>query len=152
MNNTYKSASPEQQKAEMELLNSFAIKHKLIREKLIFPNDFSCQIDGTYRNAQDQWIWVEVYAHQGKLKGAQPKKVCTDILKLITLEKILNQSVQKYILFGNDEAMKCFQNNSWYRRAVDTWNIKLEVGALSEQTKQNLRVAQTRQKMVNVAD
>lgn len=51
MNNTYKSASPEQQKAEMELLNSFAIKHKLIREKLIFPNDFSCQIDGTYRNA-----------------------------------------------------------------------------------------------------
>ena len=66
MNNTYKSASPEQQKAEMELLNSFAIKHKLIREKLIFPNDFSCQIDGTYRNAQGQWIWVEVYAHQGK--------------------------------------------------------------------------------------
>lgn len=152
MNNTYKSSSHEQQEAEKELLHSFSKTYKLTEEKPVFPDGFSCQPDGTYKDDKGQWVWVEVYARQGRLKGAQPKKVCTDILKLITAEKILKQPVQKYILFGSEEAMKCFQNNSWHRRAAEEWDIKLEAGELSEQTKQSLKAAQARQKMVNPAD
>lgn len=133
-------------------MHFFAKKHKLTPESLIFPDGFSCRPDGTYKNDKGQWVFVEVYARQGQLKGAQPKKVCTDMLKLITAEKILKQPVQKYILFGSNEAMKCFQNNSWHKRAADEWNITLETGELSEQTKQSLKAAQARQKMVNVTD
>lgn len=152
MNNTYKSSSREQQEAEKELLYSFSKKYKLTEEKPVFPDVFSCQPDGTYKNDKEEWVWVEVYAHQGPLKSAQRQKVCTDILKLITAEKILQQPIQKYILFGSEEAMQCFQNNSWHARSVQEWNIKLEVGELSEQTKQKLAAAQARQKMLNAAE
>lgn len=152
MPNTSKSCTTEQQLAEKEIANNFIQKYTLIPQKPIFPETFSAKLDGSYQNSAGEWIFVEIYTHQGALKSAQRQKVCTDILKLITAEKILNQPVRKYILFGSDEAMKCFQNNSWHRKAVDKWDIKLEIGELSEQTKQNLKVAQARQKMVNAAD
>lgn len=152
MNNTYKSSSREQQAAEDEIKRHFIQTHHLTVEKPTFPTPFPAEFDGTYKNSAGQWIFIEVYAHQGPLKSAQRQKVCTDILKLITAEKILQQPIQKYILFGCDEAMQCFQNNSWHARSVKEWDIKLEVGELAEQTKQKLRAAQARQKMVNVAE
>lgn len=152
MNNTCKSSSREQQAAEDEIKCHFIQTHHLVAEKPTFPTPFPAQFDGTYKNSARQWIFIEVYAHQGPLKSAQRQKVCTDILKLITAEKILQQPIQKYILFGCDEAMQCFQNNSWPARSVKEWDIKLEVGELAEQTKQKLRAAQARQKMVNAAE
>lgn len=152
MNNTYKSSSREQQAAEDEIKRHFIQTHHLIPEKPTFPTPFPAEFDGTYKNSAGQWIFIEVYAHQGALKSAQRYKVCTDILKLITAEKMLQISIQKYILFGCVEAMKYFQNNSWHARTVKEWDIKLEVGELSEQTKQKLRAAQARQKMVNAAE
>lgn len=95
MTNTYKSSSAEQQEAEKEILQNFVRKYKLIVDQVIFPTKFPIQIDGIYTNRNGQRVWVEVYAHQEKLKGAQPKKICTDILKLITAEKMLGLSVEK---------------------------------------------------------
>ena len=152
MNNTCKSSSREQQAAEDEIKCHFIQTHHLVAEKPTFPTPFPAQFDGTYKNSAGQWIFIEVYAHQGPLKSAQRQKVCTDILKLITAEKILQQPIQKYILFGCDKAMKCFQNDSWYSQAVNKWGINLEIGELSETTKHRLKAAQERQKMVNVSD
>lgn len=152
MNNTYKSSSLEQQAAEDEIKRHFIQKHHLIEETPSFPTPFPAKFDGTYKNSAGEWIFIEIYAHQGPLKSAQRKKVCTDILKLITAEQLFTKPIQKYILFGCEEALKFFQNNSWHTQAVAKWKIKLEVGTLSEQTKLRLKAAQARQKMVNTTD
>ncbi|MGN0024793.1 MAG: hypothetical protein ACI351_05115 [Candidatus Avelusimicrobium sp.] len=152
MNNTYKSSSHEHQAAEAEIKHHFMQTNHLIAEPPMFPTPFPAKFDGTYKNSAGEWIFIEIYAHQGPLKSAQRQKVCTDILKLVTAEQLLTEPIQKYVLFGCAEAMKSFQNNSWYTQSVDKWKIKLEVGILSEGTKLRLKAAQERQKMVNVAD
>lgn len=92
---------------------------------------------------------MEVYAHQEKLKGAQPKKICTDILKLITAEKMLGLSVEKWILFGSEEAKSFVDGESWYHEIIKNFDIHLETGELSPQTIQKIQAAQHRPKMVN---
>lgn len=149
MTNTYKSSSAEQQEAEKEILQNFVRKYKLIADQVIFPTKFPIQIDGIYTNRNGQRVWVEVYAHQEKLKGAQPKKICTDILKLITAEKMLGLSVEKWILFGSEEAKSFVDGESWYHEIIKNFDIHLETGELSPQTIQKIQAAQHRPKMVN---
>ena len=149
MTNTYKSSSAEQQEAEKEILQNFVRKYKLIVDQVIFPTKFPIQIDGIYTNRNGQRVWVEVYAHQEKLKGAQPKKICTDILKLITAEKMLGLSVEKWILFGSEEAKSFVDGESCYHEIIKNFDIHLETGELSPQTIQKIQAAQPRQKIVN---
>lgn len=146
MTNTYKSSSAEQQEAEKEMLRNFERDRKLTPCEPTFSNDFSVKIDGTYKNDNKQWIFIEVYARQGTLKSGHYRKVCTDMLKLITAEQFLGEKTEKYILFGSEEAKSCFENNSWHNKAAKKFGINLEIGKLSDDTKKKLRTAQIRQK------
>jgi hypothetical protein len=54
----------------------------------------------------DETIFVEVFAHQGRLKGAQFHKVARDALKLVTLARSRSAS-RLIIAFGDADAAAC---------------------------------------------
>lgn len=152
MNNTHNSSSDVQQMAEKELLANFEAKHKVKKSSFVFSNEFPVKIDGIYENTDRKFLLVEVYAHQGNLKAAQTHKICTDILKLITAQKILVQNGLKaelYILLACEEAERHLKGQSWHSAVVKHFDIRIEVGQLSLQTIERIKQAQTRQKMVN---
>lgn len=93
---------------------------------------------------------IEVYAHVGKLKGAQPKKIGTDILKLIYVEKELEEQgvnqVEKVILFVDKEPYHHLQGQSWMTKASERFNIKFQVMPVGETIRENIKSAQARQR------
>ena len=152
MSNTQNSSSNVQQTAEKELLSNFKEKHKVQTSSFVFPPDFPVKIDGIYESTGGKLLLVEVYAHQGFLKSAQTHKICADMLKLITAQKILAQNGLKaelYILLACEEAEKHFNGKSWHSAVVKHFDIHIEVGKLSPETIEKIKQAQEKQKMVN---
>jgi hypothetical protein len=102
-------------------------------------------VDGV---APDESVLVEVFAHQGRLKGAQFHKVARDALKLITLRRSRNDS-RLILAFGDADAAACVSGNSWLAEALRTWGIEVLDVDLDDEVRTGLRVAQARQVMVN---
>ena len=141
------SDSTEQQNAESAML------HKLESDLgLSFESD--CEIPiaaGVKPDAVDynNRVLVEVYAHIGKLKGAQLHKVKGDILKLILIEKKLGGKWRKIICFANDEASSYLKNNSWVAEAARSFEIEVVTVVLPVEHQKAVIAAQSRQRMVN---
>jgi hypothetical protein len=91
---------------------------------------------------------VEIFAHQGRLKGAQFHKVARDALKLITLGRSRSGS-KLVIAFGDADAAACVTAKSWLAEALRTWEIDVFVVSLTDEVRAGLRSAQARQIMVN---
>lgn len=152
MSSTHNSSSQVQQEAEKEMLENFVKEHHLCDYTPHFPSDFQIQIDGKYKDESGKHIWVEIYARQGKLHGSQPDKVCADMLKLITAQKVLSiadDELEKYILLGSEEAKTLFNGKSWPSKVAKAFSIYIEAGKLSPETIEKLKAAQNRQKMTN---
>lgn len=152
MSNTQSSSSDVQQTAEKELLANFEAKHKVQKSSFVFSDGFPVKIDGIYENVDGKLLLVEVYAHQGFLKSAQTHKICTDMLKLITAQKLLfsrHKEAELWILLACEEAEKHFKGKSWHSFVVKHFGINIEVGKLSPQMVEKIKQAQIRQKMVN---
>lgn len=75
------SGSREQRDAEPLILAGVAevLGTLLAPRRLHLPGGTSVDVDGV---GEDPLVLVEVYAHQGALRGSQPKKLATDALKL----------------------------------------------------------------------
>lgn len=102
-------------------------------------------VDGV---APDESVFVEIFAHQGRLKGAQFHKVARDALKLITLRRTRTTS-KLIIAFGDPEAAACVTGASWLAEALSSWEIEVLVVDLEDAVRDGLRAAQVRQVMVN---
>jgi len=100
------------------------------------------------RVAPDESVLVEIFAHQGRLKGAQFHKVARDALKLITLGRSRPES-RLIIAFGDTDAAACVSASSWLAEALRTWRIEVFVANLDADVRSGLRAAQARQIMVN---
>jgi hypothetical protein len=98
--------------------------------------------------APDESVFVEVFAHQGRLKGAQFHKVARDALKLITLGR--SRAGSKIIIaFGDPDAAACVTGASWLSEALSSWEIEVLIVDLDDPVRAGLRDAQVRQVMVN---
>lgn len=141
------SDSTVQQQAEAEILVSLSARlgTDLKTASLVLPNGARVLVDGA---AQNNTVFVEVFAHQGRLKGAQPKKVAHDALKLITLQRSYPDA-RLILAFADETAAACVKGKSWLAEALETWSVEVEVVELSAETKQRLQEAQLRQVMVN---
>ena len=115
------SDSTEQQTAEGYLLNSLGndINIALHPKKLLLPSGSSVQIDGINEEGK---VLCEIYARIGKIKGSQPDKVASDILKMLLVEKLLGGNWKKYYCFASDEAAALFKGKSWVA------NVAMEMG------------------------
>lgn len=94
-------------------------------------------------------VIVEVYAHVGKVKGAQYHKIKGDILKLALIEKRLGTGWRKIICFASNEAAKYIRGKSWVAEAAKEFGVEVYVVELPEEQKNNIISAQKRQRMVN---
>ena len=99
----------------------------------------------------DRTVVVEAYARQGLLKGAQPKKVAQDILKLALIKRETNYaSAHAIIAFGSTEAHDSIAG--WLRRAAESFGVELRVVTLDPTWQTAILLAQAQQMMVNQGD
>ena len=94
-------------------------------------------------------VFVKAYARQGKLKGAQIKKIGPDILKLALLRrKEQNLGARAIIAFASQEASDSIRG--WLRRAAEEFGVELMVVEIDQSLREQILAAQNRQIMVNV--
>jgi len=142
------SDSTEQISAEQHLLGKLKDKINVSLEsaKIKLPSGVVIQFDGY--NEKEK-ILCEVYARIGALKGSQPDKVASDILKMLLVEKELNQKFEKHYCFSSEEAAKKLIGNSWLGATAKRFNVKIHVFELPIEMTETIKKAQERQKMIN---
>jgi hypothetical protein len=109
------------------------------------PRGSYVNVDGM---SEEPPVFVEVFAHQGALKGGQRHKIAGDVLKLVTLCKFY-PTARLVIALASVDAARSLRNRSWLAEAVATWGIEVVVVDLPEAVIESLRVAQLRQVMIN---
>lgn len=143
----HESDSHEQRCAEPLILAgvSAAVGVELNPRSLRLDGGARVDVDGV---ATDESVLVEIFAHQGPLKGGQLHKVARDALKLITLARRREQS-RLIIAFGDSDAAACVSGTSWLAEALRVWRVEVLVVGLDHDVRAGLRAAQARQVMVN---
>jgi hypothetical protein len=143
----HQSDSHEQRSAEPLIRHavSVAVGVELAPQSLRLDGGARVDVDGV---APDESVFVEIFAHQGRLRGAQFHKVARDALKLITLGRSRPES-RLIIAFGDTHAAACVSASSWLAEALRTWRIEVFVANLDADVRAGLRSAQARQVMVN---
>lgn len=143
----HQSDSLEQRTAEPLILAGVSkiVGVDLAPRSLRLERGARADVDGA---AVDESVLVEIFAHQGRLKGAQFHKVARDALKLITLGRSRPAS-KLLIAFGDPNAAACVTGASWLAEALATWRIDVLVVELEDAVRAGLRDAQVRQVMVN---
>lgn len=150
MASNHLSDSTVQQNAELAIINSLAeqlgMPGALYPKKLPAPGGAFVQLDAC---SDDNSVLVEAYARQGKLKGAQIKKISQDVLKLALLKRDSRLSRSRAIIvFASEEARASI--TGWVRSAADQFGVELVVVDIPESVRNEIRSAQARQVMVNV--
>lgn len=89
----------------------------------------------------DRTIFVEAYARQGKLVGAQLKKVAQDVLKF-TLLKTTYPTAEFVLAFASAEAMDSVRG--WLLEAVRANGVEMLLTQISDEDVAGLLLAQDR--------
>lgn len=143
----HRSSSREQLAVEPLILAGVAAEAgaELGPVSLLLPGGAHVDIDGA---ALDRSVLVEVFAHQGRLRGSQFHKVARDALKLITIAR-QHPGARLIVAFGDEAAAACVTGNSWLAEALRTWGVEVMVVSLEEEVRAGLVAAQARQVMIN---
>ncbi len=106
------SSSKEQQKAEKIILGELNSKLglSLSPSRLQLSDSVQVQLDGLDENNR---VVCEVYARIGSLKGSQPDKVASDLLKMELVKQLKGGKWRKIFCFADSEAAKLLQGKSW---------------------------------------
>ncbi len=141
------SSSHEQSEAEDSIRRAVAsdLEVRLEARQLSLPGGAKVEIDGV---SDDESVLVEIYAHQGRLKGGQIHKVASDALRLVTLARD-RPGTKLIIAFADHQAAMCVTGKSWLADALRAWNIDVRTVELDAATCDGLRAAQVRQVMTN---
>jgi hypothetical protein len=150
VSNAHRSDSLVQREAEPLIRAGVekAVDRSLAHTSLRLANGARVDVDGV---DVDETVFVEIFAKQGRLRGAQFHKVARDALKLITLTKG-RDGARRIIAFGDAEAAACVTGKSWLAEALSTWEVEVLVVELDEEVRAGLRAAQARQVMANPSD
>lgn len=146
------SSSAVQTRAETEIVCALARKWgiELVPQpdKIPLGGGVYVEVDGA---TPDLSVVVEAYARQGKLKGAQPKKIAQDILKLALLKRESGRELTRAVIaFASQKARDSI--SGWIQQAAVAFDIELIVVEIPEQLRAEIRAAQHRQIMVNLDD
>ncbi len=145
---SHPSSSLMQKTAESFLLMSLNshIEKNLISTKLQLTNNISVQIDGIDFSGN---AVCEIYARLGRLKGSQPDKIASDILKMLTIERLLSRNFDKHLVFASKEASSTVTGQKWLAKTVKEYDIHIHTFELPTHVQESLLQAQKKQKMVN---
>lgn len=143
------SSSLTQLRAEKEIVEALArrldVDLRLRPGKVTVADGVAIEVDAA---SADFSVVVEAYARQGRLKGAQPKKIAQDILKLALFKRIPGREATRAVIaFASPEARKSV--TGWLQHAADSFGVELVVVEVTDQTRAAIQAAQDRQIMVN---
>lgn len=142
------SSSREQSKAESVILSEINRLYGLNLEPTSFllSDRHKVQIDGL---DEKNSVICEIYARVGKLKGSQPDKLASDLLKMALVEKLTDRVWRKIMCFCNESAAMTLKGRSWLATVAAHFAVEVIVVEIPEKTREALLMAQKRQKMVN---
>lgn len=87
--------------------------------------------------SEDGSVFVEAYARQGQLKGAQLKKIGQDVLKLALLKREADYAETRAIIaFASQDA--CNSVRGWLRRAAEAFAVELCVVSITDELRQQI--------------
>lgn len=143
----HQSDSTVQRQVEPLILSGLAaeVGIDLAPRSLLLDGGARVDIDGV---ADDESVFVEIFAHQGPLKGSQFHKVARDALKLITVARS-RPAARLFIAFADVEAAAGVSGGSWLAESLRAWSITVKTVDLGDRVRDRLRAAQSRQIMVN---
>jgi hypothetical protein len=96
--------------------------------------------------AADESVFVEVFAHIGRLKRGQRHKVSTDALKLLASRES-RPDARLILVFADEVAASSV--SGWRAETLKANGIEIHVVALGPEDRAEIQAAQARQKMVN---
>ena len=148
-NRRHASDSFEQREGEAVILTLLQVELgcPLVEEVLPLGDGAVVKIDGINREHR---ILCEVYSRIGKLKGAQPDKLASDMLKLSLAERALGGAWRKLICLADPDAASCLLGKSWLAAAARRMDFEVRVCELPPAVRERILAAQRRQRMVNV--
>lgn len=112
---------------------------------VVLMDDVEVRPDGV---DAERSVFVEVFAHVGKLRGGQRHKVSTDALKLLAIRAIYPEA-RLILAFADGEAAASV--SGWKAKTLAANGIEIRVVDLAPAERAKIEAAQTRQRMVNSA-
>jgi hypothetical protein len=142
------SDSTEQRNAERRIFDAIerTVGKALQPRRLTLPGGANVAVDGV---ANDHSVLVEVFAHQGALKGGQRHKIATDVLKLITIARDLTPRPRLILAFAEPGLADWAAGRSWLAASLLAWGVEVVIVELHDDIRSEIRTAQARQVMVN---
>lgn len=143
------SDSAAQRDVEPVILAALSVELgvELVPRRLTFPGGAWCDVDGV---SDDERVLVEVFAHQGELKGGQRGKIARDVLKLMTLRES-RPGAKLIIALADPSLVKPLRGKSWLAEALRTFEIDVLYVEIDPDARDAIAKAQVRQVMVNPA-
>ncbi|MGW0504090.1 hypothetical protein [Micromonospora sp. NPDC003241] len=144
----HQSNSATQNRAEAEIVAALAESLGVVLSRpgrIALASGASIELDAA---TADMSVVVEAYARQGKLKGAQPKKIAQDVLKLALLKREAGrENTRAIIAFASPAARDSI--SGWLAQAAAAFDVELVAVKISTVLREEILEAQRRQVMVN---
>jgi hypothetical protein len=137
--------SSEQRAAERLMLDALGLDlgSLTLEPARIAIDDVRVEVDGT---DDERTVLVECWAHQGTVKAAQRNKVMADALKLMWVASRLPVPPRLILCMSDPVAATPFTTaQSWAATAFRDLGIEVRVVSLTDDTRQGVKDAQTRQ-------
>jgi len=138
----HSSDSRAQREAEVTIIAALSAQlgQPLAKTSVPTGNGGRVELDGA---TDDLTILVEAYAHQGALRGSQPKKLATDALKLTWIGRQLE--AKRLILAVADAEVESYlqRPKAWLTQALTDLGVEVIRVDLDDATVDTLRNAQT---------
>lgn len=147
---SHQSSSTEQQDAEETILAALSLDlgTALAPRTMTLPGGARVDVDGV---GDEPLTFVEVFAHQGRLRGGQFHKVSTDAFKLVTIGRS-HPEARLILAFADEAAARPMTGTSWRSEALKMWNVEVFVVEIDDAVRQTIVAAQVRQRMVNPSE
>lgn len=138
----HSSDSRAQREAEVTIIAALSAQlgQPLAKTSVPTGNGGRVELDGA---TDDLTVLVEAYAHQGALRGSQPKKLATDALKLTWIGRQLE--AKRLILAVADAEVESYlrRPKAWLTQALIDLEVEVIRVDLDDATVDALRNAQT---------
>ena len=139
--------SSEQQAAESLIVGAVSqlVGVELGPERLTLASGSWMMLDGV---AFAPPVFCEAWAHVGKAKPGQQKKVMTDALKLVVARASVSvgEDCRAILAFCDQEAASHFQGQSWMAEALRQLEVEVVVVDIPRAVREGVLRAQVRQR------
>ena len=112
---------------------------------LELPGGARVEVDGV---SGDAAVLVEVFAHQGALKGGQLHKIASDALELLTVASGRDPKPRLILAFADEQLATWAAGRSWLAAALTIGQIEVVVVDLGDAVRAELRDEKARLFMV----